>query len=192
MTRLLPLSAVVVIAVLAAALDARAQAVEVTAFGGISFGGELLATPGLRYAIQREYPGMILLTQQFEFSAAHRLHCPQLSDEQNRRTFGKCNNPQGHGHNYLLEVTVAGPPDAATGAVLPLPQFEQIVKEQVIDRLDHKHLNADTPEFRDVNPSVENIARIIWGLLADRVSPAKLHRVRVWETAKTCAEYSGA
>ena len=152
---------------------------------------ELRATPGLGYGIQQESPGMILLTQQFEFSAAHRLHCPQLSDEQNRRTFGKCNNPQGHGHNYLLEVTVAGPPDAATGAVLPLPEFEQIVKEQVIDRLDHKHLNADTPEFRGVNPSVENIARIIWGLLADHVSPAKLHRVRVWETAKTCAEYAG-
>lgn len=152
---------------------------------------ELRASPGLRYAIQRESPGMILLTQHFEFSAAHRLHCPQLSDEQNRRPFGKCNNPEGHGHNFLLEVTVAGRPDAATGAVLPLPEFEQIVKERVIDRLDHKHLNADTPEFRDLNPSVENIACIIGGLLADHVSLAKLHRVRVWQTAKTCAEYAG-
>lgn len=153
---------------------------------------ELCATPCLRYTIEREKPDMVLLTQQFEFSAAHRLHCPQLSDDENRRTFGKCNNPGGHGHNYLLEVTVAGPPDPKTGAVLPLPHFEQTVKEHVIDRLDHKHLNEDTPEFRDVNPSVENIARVIWGMLADRVAPAKLHRIRVWETAKTCAEYAGA
>ena len=134
---------------------------------------------------------MILLTQQFEFSASHRLHCPELSDEQNRQTFGKCNNPHGHGHNYLLEVTVAGTPDPRTGAVLPLPAFEQLVKERVIDRLDHKHLNTDTQEFREVNPSVENIARIIWNLLQDRVAPARLHRVRVWETAKTSAEYAG-
>ena len=135
---------------------------------------------------------MVLLTQQFEFSAAHRLHCPQLSAEENRRTFGKCNNPGGHGHNYLLEVTVIGTPDPKTGAVLSLPQFEQTVQERVIDRLDHKHLNADTPEFRDVNPSVENIARVIWGMLERHVGPATLHRVRVWETAKTCAEYAGA
>lgn len=152
---------------------------------------ELIATPCLRYTIEREKPGMVLLTQQFEFSAAHRLHCPQFSDEENRRTFGKCNNPRGHGHNYLLEVTVAGTPDAKSGAVLPLPQFERIVQQHVIDRLDHKHLNEDTPEFRSVNPSVENIARVVWNLLAQHVGPARLHRVRVWETQKTCAEYTG-
>jgi len=153
---------------------------------------ELCATPCLRFAITREAPHMVLLTQQFEFSAAHRLHCPQLSDEENRHTFGKCNNPNGHGHNYLVEVTVVGEPDARTGAVLPLPRFEQIVKEQVVDRLDHKHLNEDTAEFRDVNPSVENIARVIWNLLAGHVAPARLHRVRVWETPKTWAEFTTA
>jgi len=153
---------------------------------------ELSVTPCLRYTVHREEPEMVLLTQQFEFSAAHRLHCPQFSSEENRRTFGKCNNPTGHGHNYLLEVTVAGVPDEKSGAVLPLPRFEQIVQERVIERLDHKHLNADTDEFRAVNPSVENIARVIWGLLADQVAPARLYRVRVWETAKTCAEYAGA
>lgn len=151
----------------------------------------LSVTPCLRYAVTRENPAMILLTQQFEFSAAHRLHCPQLSDVENRRTFGKCNNPRGHGHNYLLEVTVAGEPEARSGAVLPLPRFEQVVKERVVDRLDHHHLNEDVPEFRAVNPSVENIARVIWGMLADHVAPARLQRVRVWETAKTCAAYSG-
>ncbi len=153
---------------------------------------ELRPTPHLSYTIERENPTMVLLSQQFEFSAAHRLHCPELSDEENRRTFGKCNNPRGHGHNYLVEVTVAGTPDTRTGAVLPLPRFEQIVKERVVERLDHKHLNEDTAEFRAVNPSVENIARVIWDLLIGHVAPARLHRVRVWETPKTWAEYAGA
>ncbi len=151
----------------------------------------LLVTPHLNYAIHQRDPHMISMTQQFEFSAAHRLHCSQLSNEENRRTFGKCNNPNGHGHNYLLDVTIAGEPDEATGVLLPLPRFEQLVKEHVIDRLDHTHLNEDTAEFRTVNPSVENIARVIWGMLADRVGPARLQRVRVWETPKTWAEYEG-
>lgn len=153
---------------------------------------ELLSTPFLRYAIRAEKPAMVYLTQQFEFAAAHRLHCAQLSDEENRQTFGKCNNPNGHGHNYLLEVTLRGDPDPKHGAVLPLPRFEQIVKERVIDELDHKHLNEDTAAFRDVNPSVENIARVIWGMLAAHVAPAVLDSVRVWETPKTWAEFRGA
>ncbi len=153
---------------------------------------ELLATPCLRYRILRETPNVVLLTQQFEFSAAHRLHCPTLSDDENLRTFGKCNNPNGHGHNYLVEVTVAGVPDDKTGAVLPLPRFEETVKERVIDVLDHKHLNDDTAQFRTVNPSVENIARVIWGMLTPHVAPARLHSIRVYETPKTWAEYSGA
>jgi 6-pyruvoyltetrahydropterin/6-carboxytetrahydropterin synthase len=149
---------------------------------------ELCVTPCLRYARCRETPAMIYLTQQFEFAAAHRLHCPQLSDEQNAGIFGKCNNPRGHGHNYLLEVTVVGSPDGQTGVLLPLPRFEEIVQRVVIDRLDHRHLNEDVPEFRDVNPTVENIARVIWDMLVDRVAPARLHRVRVFETPKTWAD----
>jgi 6-pyruvoyltetrahydropterin/6-carboxytetrahydropterin synthase len=152
---------------------------------------ELRPTPTLHYAILRENPAMVLLTQQFEFSAAHRLHCPQLSSAENRQMFGKCNNPRGHGHNYLLEVTLIGQPDEKTGAVLPLPRFEQCVQERVIERFDHRHLNEDTAEFRDVNPTVENIARAVWGLLVAQVAPARLHCVRVWETPKTCAEYAG-
>ncbi len=153
---------------------------------------ELLATPYLRYAIERENPAMILLTQQFEFSAAHRLHCPELSDEENRRLFGKCNNPNGHGHNYLLDVTVAGEPDRRTGALMPLPRLEQLVRQFVIEPFDHKHLNRDTDQFRNLNPSVENIARVIWSLLAPHLPPSvRLHSVRVYETPKTWAEYSG-
>jgi 6-pyruvoyltetrahydropterin/6-carboxytetrahydropterin synthase len=152
---------------------------------------ELLTTPFLRYAVVREEPEMVQLTQQFEFAAAHRLHCPQLGDEENRRIFGKCNNPHGHGHNYLVEITVSGVPDEKTGAVLPLPRFEQIVSERVINVLDHKHLNEDTEQFRELNPSVENIAKAIWGMLADHVAPAKLRSVRVYETPKTWADYAG-
>lgn len=153
-------------------------------------GWKLNTTPFLSYATREGH--MIRVTQRFEFAAAHRLHCAGLSDEQNRATFGKCNNPNGHGHNYELEVTVVGELDPTSGYVIPLPRFEQIVNERVIERLDHKHLNADCAEFRELNPSVENIVRVIWGLLEGRLAPAKLDRVRVWETGKTSAEYGGS
>lgn len=150
----------------------------------------LSATPFLSYTINAGDPDMVELTQCFEFSASHRLHVPTLSDEENRRTFGKCNNPNGHGHNYQVEVTVAGKVSEKTGSVLPLPEFESLVKREVIDRFDHKHLNADTVEFSRTNPSVENIAKAVWDLLKSKVAPAQLRRVRVWETAKTYAEYA--
>ncbi|NLU22175.1 MAG: 6-carboxytetrahydropterin synthase [Phycisphaerae bacterium] len=132
------------------------------------------------------------MTQSFEFAAAHRLHCADMSEARNYEIFGKCNNPNGHGHNYQLEVTVAGRPDPATGHVIPLRQMEEIVNERVINRFDHKHLNQDCPEFRTLNPSVENITRVIWGLLEGQFGAARLARVRVWETAKTYAEYEGS
>ncbi len=146
-------------------------------------------TPYLHYSICNGDVAMVELTQCFEFSASHRLHVPHLAEAENRRIFGKCNNPNGHGHNYQFEVTVAGPIDESTGTVMPLPAFESLVKRHVVDRFDHKHLNSDTAEFAELNPSVENIARVIWDLLAAQVAPASLRRVRVWETAKTYAEY---
>lgn len=149
----------------------------------------LWVTPFLSYAVRSGDAAMVELTQCFEFSASHRLHVAALSEQENRSVFGKCNNPNGHGHNYQVEVSVTGPVDAATGAVLPLPRFESVVKREVIDRFDHKHLNTDTREFADLNPSVENIARVIWDILAPRLTPVRLSRVRVWETAKTYAEY---
>ena len=152
---------------------------------------ELLVTPFLRYAVDQETAPMVTLTQQFEFSAAHRLHCPGLSDEENRQTFGKCNNPHGHGHNYVVEVSVTAEPDAQTGAVLPLPEFEQIVATHVIEPLDHTHLNLQVAAFAQCNPTVENIARVIWDLLVARVAPARLTNVRVYETPKTWADYGG-
>jgi 6-pyruvoyltetrahydropterin/6-carboxytetrahydropterin synthase len=151
----------------------------------------LWTTPYLHYAVCPRDPAMVELTQTFEFSASHRLHVAKLSDEENRRTFGKCNNPAGHGHNYRVEATIAGEVSEKTGRVASLPAFEAVVKREIIDRFDHKHLNSDTSEFAEVNPSVENIARTIWEILADKLLPVRLRRVRVWETEKTYAEYAG-
>lgn len=131
---------------------------------------------------------MIRMSQKFEFSATHRLHNPQMSDEENARTFGKCNNPLGHGHNYEVQVTVAAAPDAH-GRVVDVPRLERIVADRVIERLDHKNLNVEVSEFRDTIPSVENIARVIYDLLKGEL-PANLASVTVWETPKTWCEYS--
>jgi 6-pyruvoyltetrahydropterin/6-carboxytetrahydropterin synthase len=138
----------------------------------------------------QEHP-MIRLSQRFEFAASHRLHNPALTDEQNRRAFGKCNNPSGHGHNYELQVTLTGKPDA-NGLLVDMPAFERTVASSVIDRLDHKNLNVDVPEFRDVIPSVENIAKVIYGILRTKLESdlAALASVTVWETSKTWCEYS--
>ena len=141
-------------------------------------------------ALASELP-MVRLSQKFEFSAAHRLHNPALTEEENYATFGKCNNPHGHGHNYELQVTLAGEPDA-NGRLIDVPEFERIVASTVIERFDHKHLNIETAEFRETIPSVENIAKVIYGLLkpALRIGSTKLVAVTVWETPKTWCEYS--
>jgi 6-pyruvoyltetrahydropterin/6-carboxytetrahydropterin synthase len=151
----------------------------------------LALTPTLTIsAVHKESP-MMRLSQKFEFSASHRLHNPALTDAQNREAFGKCNNPLGHGHNYELQVTLAGEPNDSA-LLVDVPAFERTVTETVIDRLDHKNLNAEVPEFRDVIPSVENIARVIYRLLKPRFDGqrARLASVTVWETAKTWCEYS--
>jgi 6-pyruvoyltetrahydropterin/6-carboxytetrahydropterin synthase len=139
----------------------------------------------------REYP-MIQLSQKFEFSASHRLHNPALSEEQNRQTFGKCSNPYGHGHNYEVQVTLRGQPNVQ-GALIDVPLFEQAVAETVINRFDHKNLNVEVAEFREVLPSVENISKVIFQLLRPRFTQlgVELASVTVWETPKTWCEYSG-
>jgi len=133
---------------------------------------------------------MVTITQQFEFSAAHRLNCQELSAEQNRELFGKCNNPNGHGHNYVVEVTAGMPEQAKREAAKKwtLAQFESTVKRIVVDRFDHRHLNEDVAEFRDLNPSVENIADVCFRLLEREVTPLRLVNVRVYETPKTWAD----
>ena len=141
-------------------------------------------------SVASELP-MMRLSQRFEFSASHRLHNPALSDAENRRTFGKCNNPLGHGHNYEMQVTLIGDPNAH-GLLVDIPAFERTVAETVIDPFDHKYLNVEVPQFRDLIPSVENIAKVIYGMLKPvlKLEHAKLASVTVWETPKTWCEYS--
>jgi 6-pyruvoyltetrahydropterin/6-carboxytetrahydropterin synthase len=151
----------------------------------------LAVTPYLSYSVYREAPQMLEMTEQFEFSAAHRLHCEEFSDEQNRELFGKCNNPEGHGHNYVVDITVVRDLESETSvAPFNYEEFESTVKRLVIDRLDHKHLNRDIEYFARVNPSVENISRAIFGWLEGRLGSASLRTVRVYETPKTWAEFS--
>ena len=148
----------------------------------------LSATPFLKFSKHSGDTRMVSVTESFEFSASHRLYNLTLSEEENRALFGKCANPNGHGHNYVVEVTVRGEPDTGTGRIIHIHDLELIVRESVVDRFDHKHLNLDCPEFAELNPSVENITQVIWNLLDSRFPPAELAKVRVWETPKTYAE----
>ncbi len=124
------------------------------------------------------------LTRTVRFSAAHRYHRPEWSDQRNRETFGACNNPHGHGHNYVLEATVAGEPDPQTGFVVDLGALDRVLAEEVVARLDHQHLNHAVPEFADGGsiPTTENIVALLWQRLAPRIpAPARLMRLRLRE-----------
>ena len=134
---------------------------------------------------------MVYLTKVYEFSAAHRLHSHALSDEENREIFGKCNNPAGHGHNYVLEVTVKGDVDERTGLVASLDFLNEVVQKQVYARFDYKHLNVDTPEFEMLNPTSENFVKVLWDVLEPNLRPAALHRLRLRETPKNHFDYYG-
>ena len=134
---------------------------------------------------------MIYVTRRAEFSASHYYHNPALSDEENRRIFGKTSNPHGHGHNYVLEVTVAGEVDPRTGMVLDLKDLKKLLETQVLDVMDHKFLNKEVPPFATVIPTTENIAVEIWNLLAPRIDFGRLHRVRLYETPDLFVDYYG-
>ncbi|HLO99940.1 MAG TPA: 6-carboxytetrahydropterin synthase [Fimbriimonas sp.] len=129
------------------------------------------------------------LTRTYEFAASHRLHAPALSDEQNLELFGKCNNPAGHGHNYVLEVTVTGEPHPTTGMITSLQDLDQTVNEQVVDRYDHKNLNVDIPEFQGVPTTSEIVAKTIYQRLNSALGDA-LHSVKLHETARNSFEVS--
>jgi 6-pyruvoyltetrahydropterin/6-carboxytetrahydropterin synthase len=151
----------------------------------------LSLSPFLAFSALASERPMIRLSQKFEFSATHRLHNPKASEEENRHIFGKCNNPHGHGHNYEVQVTLHGEPDES-GTLIELPAFESIVAATVIDRFDHKNLNLELAEFRELIPTVENIAMTIYGLLKPKLDSGRssLASVTVWETPKTWCEYS--
>jgi 6-pyruvoyltetrahydropterin/6-carboxytetrahydropterin synthase len=130
----------------------------------------------------------ISLTRRYTFAASHRLHSAKLSEEENRRVYDKCNNPYGHGHNYILEVTMTGPVDKATGMITNLGDLDPFVQSEVIDAFDHKYLNEEIPEFQALVPTTENVCREIYRRLKKYPS-AQLERVRIEETLKNSFEY---
>jgi len=134
---------------------------------------------------------MLYVTRRETFSSSHRLYNPALSDVENDCLFGKCNNLNGHGHNYTLEVVVAGSPDPKTGYVIDLKKLKSIIRENVIRKIDHKHLNLDVDFMKDVIPTAENIAVKIWDELVDKIPSGKLYSVKVYETENNYAEYKG-
>lgn len=145
------------------------------------FYGEWIAEPESKMTLTRIY----------EFAAAHRLHSPALSDNENVAIFGKCNNPAGHGHNYVLEVTIEGEPDPASGMMADIGTVDRTVAEKVVDRYDHKNLNVDLPEFEGRPTSSEIVALEIFDRLKDEL-PAKLSRIRLYETARNMFEVSAS
>ena len=135
---------------------------------------------------------VVTATRVLRFNAAHRIHNPELSDEENRRVFGKCNNPNWHGHNYTLEVSVRGPVEERTGYVMDLGVLKRVVEEEFVDRVDHRNLNLDVEFMRGINPTAENIVIACWRVLAPRVAPATLTKLRLWETENNYVEYEGS
>ncbi|CAN5250738.1 6-carboxytetrahydropterin synthase [soil metagenome] len=133
----------------------------------------------------------VTVTRRVRFNAAHRVHNPAFSDEENERLFGKCNNPNWHGHNYTLDVSVEGEVQPGTGYVLDLAVLKGIIKREVIDLVDHRNLNLDVPFMRDVIPTSENIAVAFWRRLEPHVAPARLIRLVLWETENNYVEYRG-
>ena len=132
----------------------------------------------------------IELGRRYRFAASHRLHTDRLSEEENARVFGKCANPYGHGHNYVLEVSVSGNVDPATGMIANLAELDRFVEREVIEEFDHHSLNEDVAAFRDVVPTTENLCIEIFERLKSFPN-AKLERVRVQETANNSFEYDG-
>ena len=123
------------------------------------------------------------------FNAAHRLHNPAWSDEKNTKVFGKCNNPSYHGHNYELIVQVTGEPDPDTGYVCDMKVLSDLIKKHVTDRFDHKNLNMDVEEFKDLNPSAENIAVVTYNILRKQIDAALDLKIRLYETERNFVEY---
>jgi 6-pyruvoyltetrahydropterin/6-carboxytetrahydropterin synthase len=133
----------------------------------------------------------VTVTRRLHFSAAHRVHNPAMSDEENRRTFGKCNNPNWHGHNYILDVSVRGAVEDRTGYVIDLSRVKQIVESEVVGKVDHRNLNLEVDFLRDVIPTTENVIVAFWRVLEPALRPAKLTRLVLWETVNNYVEYDG-
>jgi 6-pyruvoyltetrahydropterin/6-carboxytetrahydropterin synthase len=132
----------------------------------------------------------ISLTRLYRFSASHRLHSREFSDEENRRLYGKCNSPYGHGHNYVVEVTLTGPVDPQTGMIANLGELDPFVQREVVEVYDQKYMNEQVPEFQSSVPTTENVAREIYRRL-EKFPAARLERIRIQETSNNSFEYAG-
>jgi 6-pyruvoyltetrahydropterin/6-carboxytetrahydropterin synthase len=125
------------------------------------------------------------------FNAAHRLFHPEWSDEKNFEVFGKCSNPNFHGHNYVIETWIEGEIDPLTGYVIDLKQLKDLIRNEICERFDHRNLNLDCPEFAHLKPSAENIALVSWNLLRAKLDPKYKLSIKLWETENNVVEYSG-
>jgi 6-pyruvoyltetrahydropterin/6-carboxytetrahydropterin synthase len=133
----------------------------------------------------------MIVTARLSFSAAHRLHNPKYDPEWNRRTYDKCDNPAGHGHNYNVQVSVRGTIDAETGMVIDLKKLKDIIRERVVDRVDHRNLNSDVDFLRGIIPTAENLVRAFWQQLAPAIDQGTLHEIVLQETEKNSVVYRG-
>jgi 6-pyruvoyltetrahydropterin/6-carboxytetrahydropterin synthase len=133
----------------------------------------------------------IYLTRRETFCAAHRLHSQELSDEENRNIFGKCNYDNGHGHNYVIEVTVRGRINPQTGMLINLVELKEIILRRICDVVDHRNLNLDIPEFMHLNPTAENMAVVFWKWLAEELSQDLLYEIKLYETGNNWVVYKG-
>ncbi|MCL4122227.1 UNVERIFIED_CONTAM: hypothetical protein GTU68_060610 [Idotea baltica] len=131
----------------------------------------------------------VAIFRKAHFNAAHRLHNAAWSDEKNKEVFGLCNNANYHGHNYEMEVKVAGEVNPDTGYLIDLKYLKDIIKEEVEDRFDHMNLNLDVPEFKELMPSTENICYVIWTLLTEKLEDNLDVTVKLWETPRNAAQY---
>ena len=135
---------------------------------------------------------MIFITRKIEFSAGHRLFNPNFSDEQNKATFGLCNNPNGHGHNYVLEVTLSGEVCNDTGMVFDLKELKKLIQREIIDKVDHKNLNVDVDYLKGIIPTAENLAIKFWELLEPKITKGRLHEIKLYESERNYVAYRGS
>ena len=133
----------------------------------------------------------VTVTRRVRFNAAHRVHNPALGEDENNRLFGKCNNPNWHGHNYTLDVSVEGETDPKTGYVFDLAKLKEVVQKEITDVVDHRNFNLDVPFMKDIIPTTENIVVAFWKILAPKVAPAKLKKLVLRETENNSVEYDG-
>ena len=134
---------------------------------------------------------MIYITRKLEFCASHRLYNPKFSDQENEEIFGLCNNPNGHGHNYVLEVTVKGDVDPETGMVLDLKILKKLINEEIVEKVDHKNLNVDVDFLNGIIPTAENIAIHFWDILEPKIHNGKLHQIKLFESERNFVIYRG-